>query len=103
MRKYLDDLKARGRSERTIKDVSAAIERYLCDWLSRPLAGLTPQECYERHRKITRENGPYAANRTMRYLSAIHKAARKVYDLPDLTTLCGKDKVSIEEPVKPTP
>jgi integrase len=55
------------------------IERLLADWLDKGLAelGHHPARVAERHEKITRENGPYIANATMRSLRAVYNHARK--------------------------
>ena len=49
------------------------------DWLDKPLArlGRQPALVVERHDKITKENGPYIANGSMRSLRAVYNHARK--------------------------
>jgi integrase len=55
------------------------VERLFEDWLDKPLArlGRQPNLVVERHDKITKENGPYIANGSMRSLRAIYNHARK--------------------------
>ncbi len=72
----------------TIENYRDHMERLLKDWLDKPLARLGPQPTLvvERHDKITKENGPYIANGSMRSLRTVYNHARKSNtDLPPLT------------------
>lgn len=73
------------RGERTIKGYSDHMEQHFADWLDRPLSrlGRNPHLVTERHDKVTKEAGPYAANGCMRTLRAIYNHAAKSHlDLP---------------------
>ena len=54
------------------------MERLFADWLDKPLTRLErqPTLVVERHDKITKENGPYVANGSMRSLRAVYNHAR---------------------------
>ena len=63
------------------------MERLSEDWLDKPLGrlGRQPKLVVERHDKITKQNGPYIANGSMRSLRAIYNHARKSNtDLPPI-------------------
>lgn len=72
-------MERKGRSEATIRGYVDHVERLLADWLDVPLQtlGETPSMVAERHDRLTRENGPSAANGAMRTLRAIYNHARK--------------------------
>ncbi|WP_315783358.1 MULTISPECIES: tyrosine-type recombinase/integrase [unclassified Bradyrhizobium] len=69
----------KGRSERTIESYRDHVERIFVKWLDTPLddLGRNPAKVVDRHDEITRENGPYIANGSMRTLRAIYSHARK--------------------------
>jgi integrase len=69
----------KGRSAGTIENYRDHVERLFQDWLDEPLdrLGRQPKLVVERHDKITKENGPYIANGSMRSLRAIYNHARK--------------------------
>lgn len=69
----------KGRSERTIESYRDHVERIFAKWLDVPLEelGRHPAMVVERHDEITRGNGPYIANGSMRTLRAIYSHARK--------------------------
>lgn len=69
----------KGRSERTIESYRDHVERIFIEWLDSPLQelGLDPARVVTKHDDITKENGPYIANGSMRTLRAIYNHARK--------------------------
>lgn len=78
--RYRDShLRRKERSEATIRGFRDHVERYMADWLDEPLMtlGEHPRLVADRHDKITRENGPFAANGCMRTLRAIYNHARR--------------------------
>ncbi|HEX8340347.1 MAG TPA: integrase family protein [Tepidisphaeraceae bacterium] len=80
-------MKAKRCSRRSMGDLVENIARHLGDWLDRPLADITPSECSERHRKLTANNGPYAANGTLRRFRACYNAGRRLHrELPESPT-----------------
>lgn len=76
------------RSPKSIHGMWDEANRYLSDWLDRPLASITKLECHDRHEKIT-ACGPYAANRTMRIFRAGWNRARKTHNLPPENPVIG--------------
>lgn len=69
----------KGRSERTIESYRDHAERIFVEWLDTPLQeiGSDPAKVVTKHDDITKENGPYIANGSMRTLRAIYNHARK--------------------------
>jgi hypothetical protein len=69
----------KGRSERTIESYRDHVERIFMEWLDSPLQelGLDRTKVVTKHDDITKENGPYIANGSMRTLRAIYNHARK--------------------------
>jgi site-specific recombinase XerD len=78
--RYLEaHLVRKGRSEKTIGGYRDHVERIFMDWLDTPLRelGMDPARVAKKHDEITKTNGPYMANGSMRTLRAIYNHARK--------------------------
>lgn len=78
--RYLEvHLVRKGRSETTIDGYRGHVERIFVEWLDVPLGELAmdPARVASKHDDVTRENGPYMANGSMRTLRAIYNHARK--------------------------
>ncbi|MGJ5180172.1 MULTISPECIES: tyrosine-type recombinase/integrase [unclassified Bradyrhizobium] len=78
--RYLEaHLIRKGRSEKTINGYRDHVERLFAEWLDTPLLDLAkdPVSVAEKHDRLTKENGPYIANGSMRTLRAIYNHARK--------------------------
>jgi len=87
-------MKRKGRSAGTIENYRDHMERLFKDWLDKPLArlGRQPTLVVERHDEITKENGPYIANGSMRSLRAVYNHARKSNtDLPPVNPVSAID------------
>ncbi len=80
-KEYEENLHARGRAPRSIADFVYNL-RYFKDWVDLTLEEIASNRIAvrERHKKLTRENGPYAANRAMRALRAAYNLALRVDD-----------------------
>lgn len=82
---YIDRCERKARRPSTVQGYRNLFERYLKDWSDRPLREIGDDTLGvdERHRTITKNNGPVAANQTMRLVRAVYRhARRKVRDLP---------------------
>jgi integrase len=78
---YLDGSKPL--AAKTIEGFSDAMRLHLQDWLKKPLAEITRKMLHDRHRRIGKKVGPYAANSAMRaFRSAYNKAMKKYEALP---------------------
>lgn len=78
--RYLEaHLIRKGRSEKTISGYRDHVERLFSEWLDTPLLDLAndPGRVAKKHDELTKENGPYMANGSMRTLRAIYNHARK--------------------------
>lgn len=82
---------------KTVADYRSFIERYLGDWLDKPLNNITPDIVEERHQAIQQQiaknartslaKGHSAANGTMRILRLVwNHAAERLPDLPENPT-----------------
>ena len=68
------------RSEKTLKDYRYLVDQYISDWIKKPLTEITRKDCRERHQKIGKENGHYAANGTFRVFRAAYNQALKIHE-----------------------
>lgn len=78
-------LRARTRSPRTEEDYREVPNRYLADWLNRPLReiGEDRRGVRERHERITQRHGRAVADYALRLLRAVYnRALREFPDLP---------------------
>ena len=76
------------RAAKTIKGFRDAMRLHLKDWLATPLAEITRKMIYDRHRRIGKISGPYAANATMRaFRAAYNRAIRLHEELPPNPTI----------------
>lgn len=84
---HISSMRARRCAERSLETVCYETDRHLSDWLDRPLADIRPNECARRHERITRDSGPYAANRALQTFRACwNTAKRRLDDLGECPT-----------------
>lgn len=84
----------KGRSENTIRNYRTHVEKNFAEWLDLPVAELAndPARVADMHEKISKENGPYQANTSMRTLRAIYNYIRKKHRaLPVYNPVDGVD------------
>lgn len=74
---HRDAMRADACSPRSIESMKYEVGLYLSDWLKRPLAEITRNDCATRHARITEQHGPYAANRSTRFFRACYRTADK--------------------------
>lgn len=74
---HFEAMRADDCAKRSIDSMEYEVGLYLSDWLTRPLAEITRNECATRHRRITERHGPYSANRSMRFFRAAYNTADK--------------------------
>lgn len=84
---HLERMRAKGASASSKDTITRERDRYLADWLDRPLAEIQRTECRERHQTMTKKHGPYVANRTMRHIRAAWSTAEKEHELPRCPTI----------------
>lgn len=73
---YKAALARRGRQPRTASTYAQSL-KLLDDWLDAPLVQITPELARARHAELAGRNGPYAANRALTTLRAIHRHATR--------------------------
>lgn len=90
---HLNRLRRKGGRPRSISTIETEVTGYLADWLDRPLRDITRSDCRERHERLTDNNGPYVANRTLRHVRALWNTALREHDLPaNPTVACHWNK-----------
>lgn len=78
---YLSSSKPR--AAKTIKGYKDAMRLYFGDWQDKPLAEIDRKMVYDRHQRIGKKSGHYAANGAMRAFRATYnRAMRQQADLP---------------------
>lgn len=82
-KEYADDLRTRDRSERTIKDMDARLNRYLPRWKEMPINEIKRSFAREEHKRVTKDHGITVANQALRDFRACYNFALKVMDDPD--------------------
>ncbi len=80
---HLAAMQAKGCAQRSIAVIPEESQRHLSDWLKRPIAGISRNECATRHERITERSGPYAANRALQHFRTVYNTAnRRMEGLP---------------------
>jgi integrase len=77
---HVRNMEAKHCTPKTIAQLKDELGRHTADWLTWPLARITRKDCIEKHRKITKDSGPYAANRMVRELRAVWNSARRLFE-----------------------
>ncbi len=80
---YFDDMRTRDRSERTITDMNARLNRYLPKWKDMPINEIKRSFAREEHKRVTQNHGVTVANQAFRDFRACYNFALKVMDDPD--------------------
>jgi integrase len=71
----------------SIATITRERDKYLADWIERPLASIERSDCRELHQHLSKKHGPYLANRVMRHVRAAWNTALKEHDLPANPTI----------------
>ena len=76
---YIDWLGRKNRRQRTVNYYRFNIEKYLKDWLDKPLVsiGHDRQGIRARHLYLTEKHGPHTGNAVMRSLRAVYRYERE--------------------------
>lgn len=80
---YCERVLTKGGSMRTVQEIRDKFALHLKDWMSRPLASITRDDCRTRHKKMSKKSvaGPYSANTTFRYFRAAYNYCRRTFGL----------------------
>ena len=74
-------------SASSIATITRERDKYLVDWVKRPLRTIERAHCRGLHEKLSKDHGPYLANRVMRHVRAAWNTALKEHDLPANPTI----------------
>jgi integrase len=84
---HVSRMRANQASERSITTITTECEKYLAAWMKRSLHQIERTDCRELHEKLSKDHGPYLANRVMRHVRAAWNTALKEHDLPANPTI----------------
>jgi integrase len=84
---HVSRMRASQATERSIVTITSERDKYLADWVKRPLHSIERADCRALHEKISNDNGPYIANRVLRHVRAAWNTALKEHDLPANPTI----------------
>jgi integrase len=74
-------MERKGRSPRSMGTIKTEIPRLMKAWLDRPIVDLKGAELVALHDKLTKDNGPFLANRLVAHVSAVWNALDRVHEL----------------------
>jgi integrase len=80
MENHISFMEAKKCAPRSIESVRDEVTRLLAAWLDNPLMEISRKDCIERHRKLTEERGPVAANRALRCVRACWRSAQRLFE-----------------------
>lgn len=80
-------LRAKGGSERSVKNLTGLVDTHLAGWLGRHLASITRSEVRDLHAELVKDHGPSLADLVFVWFRAVWNSAAKVHDdlPPNLT------------------
>ncbi len=84
---HVSRMRANQSTARSISTMTTERDKYLADWVDRPLRSIERADCRAMHEKLSKDNGPYIANRIMRHVRAAWNTALKEHDLPANPTI----------------
>lgn len=79
---HLERMRADEASPSSTVTITRERDKYLFDWVDRPLRSIERTDCRQLHKDLTENHGPYLANRVMRHVRAAWNTALKEHDLP---------------------
>lgn len=74
MEEHFANMRRRKRA-RSVPSMKAEMERYLGDWMTRPIASITREEAMDRHARVCDDHGGTVANKAFRNLRAVWNSA----------------------------
>lgn len=77
---HVENMRRLKRSVRSITCFETESKKFFKDWLERPLASITREDCRNRHDTLTKKHGLFSGNRSMRHLRAAYMDAAKAYE-----------------------
>jgi len=96
--RYLEGMRRRKSSQRSIDHLQATVQRYLKDWLPDQITDITRKMVDDRHSKVGTDNGPIAANAAMRGLRCIWNDAMLIDEtMPQSPTVVLRRRWNAED------
>lgn len=84
---HVSRMRADRASASSIATITRERDKYLAKWMDRPLETIERSECRALHEQLSKQHGPYLANRVMRHIRAAWNTALKEHDLPANPTI----------------
>ena len=84
---HVSRMRADRASASSIATITRERDKYLAKWMNRPLETIERSQCRELHELMSKQHGPYLANRVMRHIRAAWNTALKEHDLPANPTI----------------
>lgn len=84
---HVSRMRADRASALSIATITRERDKYLANWMNRPLEKIERSHCRELHEQLSKQNGPYLANRVMLHIRAAWNTALKEHDLPANPTI----------------
>ncbi|MBL9014860.1 MAG: integrase family protein [Myxococcales bacterium] len=84
---HVSRMRADRASASSIATITRERDKYLAKWMDRPLETIERSECRALHEQMSKQHGPYLANRVMRHIRAAWNTALKEHDLPANPTI----------------
>ena len=84
---HVGRMKADEASPSSLATITRERDKYLQHWIERPLRTIERADCRELHQQMTKQHGPYLANRVMRHVRAAWNTALKEHELPANPTI----------------
>jgi integrase len=84
---HVSRMRADHASASSIATITRERDKYLAKWMDRPLETIERSQCRALHEQLSKQHGPYLANRVMRHIRAAWNTALKEHDLPANPTI----------------
>jgi integrase len=80
---YAEDMRQRECRDRSIADMLYRRDRYLSDWLARPITGIRKNEARTEHKRLSTDHGKRTANQVMKDFRWAYNLALKIVEDAD--------------------
>lgn len=84
---HVSRMRADRASASSIATITRERDKYLAKWMDRRLETIERSECRALHEQMSKQHGPYLANRVIRHIRAAWNTALKEHDLPANPTI----------------
>lgn len=77
---HVADMRTKHCAKRSIDTITDEVERLLAAWLDKPLVEIRRKDCIQRHRQLSEDHGPVAANRALRHFRSCWRSAQRLFE-----------------------